>query len=145
MKTLHFEININASPEKVWKSIWDLESYKVWTKPFGEGSYYSAETFLDGSKIHFLGPSGDGMYSTIEKLDEPNFIALKHVGEIKNFEEQPLADQEWSNAIESYELKPIAEGTNLIVNVGTVEQYVDSMNTTFPLALNELKKLAETK
>lgn len=145
MKTLHFEINIHASPEKVWKSIWDLESYKVWTKPFGEGSYYKAETFLEGSKIHFLAPSGYGMNSIIEKLDEPYFIALKHVGEIKNFEEQPLEDHGWSNAIESYELKPIEEGTKLIVNVETVEQYVDSMNTTFPLALNELKKLAETE
>lgn len=145
MKTLQFETDITASPEKVWKSIWDLENYKIWTKPFGDGSYYQAETFSEGNKIHFLAPGGEGMYSIIEKLDEPNFIAIKHLGEIKNFEEQPLVDQQWSNAIESYELKPIDEGTKLIVNVDTVEQYVDSMNTTFPLALNELKKLAEKK
>ncbi len=145
MKTLHFEIDINASQEKVWKSIWDLENYKVWTKPFGEGSYYTAENFSEGNKIHFLAPGGYGMYSIIEKLDEPQFIAIKHLGEIKDFEEQPLEDQGWSNAIESYELKSIGEGTKLIVNVDTVEQYVDSMNKTFPLALNELKKLAETK
>lgn len=145
MKTLHFEININAGPEKVWKSIWDLDNYKVWTKPFGEGSYYKAENFSEGSKIHFLGPNGHGMNSIIEKLDEPNFIELKHLGEVKDFEEEPLEGQEWSNAIESYELKPIEEGTKLIVNVDTVEQYANSMNETFPMALNELKKLAETK
>lgn len=143
MKTLHFEININATPEKVWTSLWDLESYKIWTRPFGEGSYYKTENFSEGNKIHFLMPSGDGMYSIFEKIDEPRFIALKHVGEIKNFEEQPLKDQEWSNAMEVYELKPIEEGTKLIVNVDTVEQYVDSMNKTFPLALNAVKKLAE--
>jgi hypothetical protein len=144
MKTLHFEIIINAVPEKVWKSLWDLENYKIWTRPFGEGSYYKAENFLEGAKIHFLMPSGDGMYSILEKVDEPRFIALKHVGEIKNFEEQPLKDQEWSNAMEVYELKSIEEGTKLMVNVDTVEQYVDSMNETFPLALNAVKKLAET-
>lgn len=143
MKTLHFEININASPEKVWTSLWNLENYKIWTRPFGEGNYYKAENFSEGNKIHFLMPSGDGMYSILEKIDEPRFIALKHVGEIKNFEEQPLKDQEWSNAMEVYELKLIDEGTKLIVNVDTVEQYIDSMNKTFPLALNEVKKLAE--
>lgn len=144
MKTLHFEINIKARPARVWECLWDSESYKIWTKPFSEESYYKAENFAEGSKIHFLGPNGHGMNSIIEKLDEPKFIALKHLGEIKNFEEQPLEGQKWSNAIESYELTPIEDGTKLIVNVDTVEQYADSMNETFPMALNELKKLAET-
>lgn len=143
MKTLQFTITINASPEKVWKSLWDVESYKIWTSPFGEGSYYKTDSFSEGGKIQFLMPGGDGMYSILEKLDEPRFVALKHLGEIKKFKEQPFKELAWTNAMETYELTPVEEGTKLIVHVDTIEKYADSTNKTFPVALDALKKLAE--
>jgi len=51
------------------------------------------------------------------------------LGELKNFEEQPIDanTQEWTNALESYELKPLMNETELIVRVDTMEQYVDHM------------------
>lgn len=143
MKTLQFTVTINAAPEKVWKSLWDLESYKAWTSKFGEGSYYKTDSFSEGNKIHLLMPSGHGMYSVLDKVDEPRFLALRNVGEIKNFEEKPITDQSWTNAMETYELQPVGEGTKLIVNVDTVEEYIDSMNKSYPIALDKLKELAE--
>ncbi len=62
MKTLRFTLTINASPEKVWNALWDLENYKIWTNPFCEGSYYKTDHFSEGSKIHLLTTGGEGMY-----------------------------------------------------------------------------------
>jgi hypothetical protein len=145
MKTLVFKIIINASPEKAWQSLWQLENYKIWTNPFCEGSYYKTDSFTEGSKIHLLTPSGDGMYSVLDRVDENHFMAFKHLGEIKNFEEIPMTaeTESWSGAMETYTLNKTDSGTELIVNVDTLEKYIDFMNTTFPLALNELKRISE--
>jgi hypothetical protein len=145
MKTLSYKININATPEKVWQSLWQLENYKIWTNPFCEGSYYKTDSFTEGNKIHLLTPSGEGMYSILDRIDENHFMAFKHLGDIKNFEEIPLTNEtgNWSGAMETYTLNKTDNGTELTVNVDTIEKYIDFMNNTFPLALNELKRISE--
>ena len=145
METLNFTIQINATPEKVWNCLWDIENYKIWTNPFCKGSYYKTDSFKEGSKIHLLTPSGDGMYSILETVKENDFLAFKHLGDIKNFEEMPITGESetWTGAMETYTLKEIENGTELTVNVDTLESYVDFMKKTFPLALNELKRISE--
>lgn len=85
------------------------------------------------------------MCSILEKLVENEVLVFKHLGELTNFKEQPIDEktQGWTNALESYELKPLGNETELIVRVETMEQYVDHMNKTFPLALRELKRITE--
>lgn len=144
MKTLQFTININASPQKVWTCLWEIENYKKWTSAFIEGSYYKTDSFTEGNKIHLLAPNGEGMYSLLEKIEEPNFLAFKHLGELKNFEEQVNTNPNWTNAIESYRLLSSENGTLLKVEVDTLEEYVDFMNKLFPIALQKLKALAES-
>ncbi len=145
MQNLRFKISINAPAEKVWKCLWELENYTKWNSVFGSGNYYKTDSFLQGNKIHLLTPGGDGMYSILEKIVENELLVFKHLGELQNFEEQPIDEntQEWTNALESYELKSLGKETELTVQVETVEQYVDHMNKTFPMALQDLKKLAE--
>jgi hypothetical protein len=145
MKTLVFKININATPDTVWQSLCQSENYKIWTNPFCEGSYYKTDNFSEGSKIHFLTPSGEGMYSIIDHIEENRFLAFKHLGDIKNFEETPMTTEteSWSGAMETYTLNKTNNGTELTVNVDTIEKYIDFMNNTFPLALNELKRISE--
>lgn len=144
MKTLQFTININASPQKVWTCLWEIENYKKWTSAFIEGSYYKTDSFTEGNKIHLLAPNGEGMYSLLEKIEELNFLAFKHLGELKNFEEQVNTNPNWTNAIESYRLLSSENGTLLKVEVDTLEEYVDFMNKLFPIALQKLKALAES-
>lgn len=145
METLNFTIQIDATAETVWNCLWELENYKIWTNPFCEGSYYKTDSFTQGSKIHLLTPSGEGMYSVLETVKENSFLAFKHLGDIKNFEEMPIVgdSETWTGAMESYTLKEIESGTVLTVNVDTLESYVDFMKKTFPLALNELKRISE--
>lgn len=145
MQTLSYSIRVGATPGRVWHCLWQPENYKAWTRIFSEGSYYRTDRFAEGSRIHFLTPAGEGMYSLIDKLEENRYMAFRHLGWISNFEEQPIdqAAEAWTNAMETYRLTESDGGTELIVHVDTVEEYVDHMNRKFPMALEELKRLAE--
>lgn len=144
MKKLVYNIQINASPEKVWNALWDLENYKKWTHVFCPGTYYKTNILVKGSSVHFLNESGSGMYSEVDEMIPNQLMSFRHIGEIEDFKEKPIKDQPWSNAIEKYELLSNTEGTLLRVSADTVEEYIDYMNTNFPKALEELKKIAES-
>jgi hypothetical protein len=139
MQNLELNIQIDSTPEKVWKCLWELENYKIWTNVFCEGSYYKVNDFKQGNKIHLLTPSGEGMYSIIDALEENKLLIFKHLGKLFNFEELPLPF--WTNALESYQLIPNENGVQLKVNVDTLDEYVDFMQETFQLALLKLKEL----
>lgn len=147
MQTLLFSTQIAASPEQVWKSLWESENYQAWTSVFCEGSHYKTDSFTEGSRIHLLAPNGEGMYSILDKIIENQFLAFRHLGVMKDFEEVPPNDetQAWENAIESYELKAEHNGTGLYVRVDTLPEYVNHMNQTFPRALAKLKEMAESR
>lgn len=147
MKKLEFTTHIHASPERVWKCLWDPEDYKIWTNPFYEGSYYRTDGFKEGNKIHFLTPMGDGLCSIFTSIVENKHLAIKHMGEIKNYEEMPITDEtkSWAGGVETYTLRPVEGGTEVLVTTDTLEEYIDFMNTTYPRALSTLKRISEQK
>lgn len=53
MTTLTYSIEINATPEKIWQTLWDEESYKVWTHVFSQGSYYKISDFKKEIRFTF--------------------------------------------------------------------------------------------
>ena len=63
MEKIHFNTRINAPKEKVWKVLWDDESYRQWTTAFSEGSYAVTDNWRQRTEVKFLGPSGEGMIS----------------------------------------------------------------------------------
>jgi hypothetical protein len=144
MEKLHFTININASKEKVWDCLWQDENYRKWTSAFFEGSY-AVSDWKEGSKILFLSPSGEGMYSTIEKLAPYQLMTFKHNGVVKEGKEQPLDEEtkKWTGAIETYTLKESNNQTELTVDVDITEDHEDYFQKAFPKALGIVKELAE--
>ena len=66
METLKFHSTINAPKEKVWATLWNDNTYRQWTSVFSEGSYAESD-WNEGSKILFLSPKGEGMFSVIDK------------------------------------------------------------------------------
>lgn len=145
IKKLVFKIDIKASKEKVWKTLWGKESYTLWTKAFTEGTYYEGD-LTQGNRVHLLTPSGEGMYSDIEIRKENELLIFKHIGIMKDRKELPLdaETERWTGCFESYRLKETDGTTQLIVEVDSIENYVDWMNKSFPLALQELKTISET-
>lgn len=145
MKTLQFTIKIDASPETVWKGLFEPENYTTWTSIFTKGSFYKTESFTEGSRIHLLTPEGEGMYSILDRIEENHYLAFRHLGLVSNFEEQPLdeATKSWTNSLETYRLTAVEGGTHLEVNVDTADEYMEYMNDKFPAALAALKELCE--
>ena len=141
---LIFQIDIQAEPKKIWKALWDKENYTTWCNAFCEGTYYESE-FNEGDRIHFIAPNGDGMYADIEEKIENEYIAFCHLGELKNYEEQPLNDEtmEWTGATEDYRIIPKDNFNTLEVTIDTMENYLEYFKTHFPKGLEKVKEIAE--
>lgn len=144
MKQLQFKIDINASANQVWEALWEDDNYRKWVSIFCEGSYAISD-WQKGGKIHFLGPNGDGMYSTITELIPNEKMFFTHLGEIKNNEEQPISEETktWSGARENYTIKENNTTTTLMVTMDIVESHLDYFEDAFPKGLAIVKQLAE--
>ena len=139
MTTLNFSVHIKAPKEVVWNKLWNDDTYRYWTSVFMEGSYAESD-WKEGSRIRFLTPAGEGMYSVIEKLEPNRVMTFKHLGEIKGGKEEP---KDWGGARESYELLPTQDGTELKVRLDTTEDYQKYFNDVFPKALEKVRELSE--
>lgn len=72
--------------------LWNDETYRIWTEAFYAGSY-AVSKWKEGDKIQFLSPDGSGMYSKIVENKSNMLMSFKHIGNIKNFEEQPIDEE----------------------------------------------------
>ena len=137
-------MKIKAPKEKVWKVLWDDATYRKWTNSFSEGSY-AVSDWKEGSKILFLGPSGEGMFSTIAKKKDNEFMSFKHLGMAKDGKEQPETEEskKWSGAMENYTLSENSGVTELKVSVDIAEEHEQFFNEAFPKAMESVKSLSE--
>ena len=144
IRKLVYEVEINASAAKVWKMLWDKENYTRWAEPFSKGTYYTGE-LKAGQRVHFLIPSGDGMYSDIAFCEENKLMMIKHIGFIKDLKELPpdAETQRWTGCFETYKLNGKDGKTHVRVEADAVVNDAAYMQKTFPVALNKLKELAE--
>jgi uncharacterized protein YndB with AHSA1/START domain len=147
MNSLHFSITIRAPKAKVWNTMLQAETYRIWTAEFGEGGYYEG-SWDQGERIRFLGPGGkEGMTSVIAENKPYQFISIRHLGIIKNGmddTESPEA-KAWSGVYENYTFAERGGVTDLKVEMsaipGEFEQY---MADAWPRALAKLKAICET-
>ena len=146
MKPMLFSITIRATKERVWNTMLQQETYRIWTAEFGEGSYYEG-SWEQGKKIRFLGPDGSGGMTSVIAENKPyQFISIKHLGIVKNGiddTESPEA-KAWSTAYENYTFAERGGSTELKVELSAIpaefEQY---MSEAWPRALAKLKALCE--
>ncbi len=147
METLSYEIEINASPQKVWDILWNRDTYAEWTQFFGSGSEMKSDWKV-GGKTYFLNGEGEGMVSTIDSLDEPHQIIFKHLGMVDkegNEDTRSKEVMEWSGCFEKYILIDLDGKTKLHAEVQTEKDWEEHMNTGFTKGLEIVKNLAENK
>lgn len=144
MKRLKFSIDIHASKQKIWDTLWDDATYRKWTSAFSEGSY-AVSDWKEGDKILFLGSTGEGMYSIINSNINNEFMSFKHLGVVKDGIEQPLDEEtkKWSGATENYALIENGDLTTLNVELDSTDEHYDYFEKTFPKALAIVKEIAE--
>jgi len=144
MKKTNFSIKIKAPREKVWKVLWNDQTYRMWTSVFSEGSY-AVSDWKEGGKILFLSAEGDGMFSTIAKNVPNSLMSFKHLGVVKKGKEEPVDEEtkKWSGAEENYLLQENDGETELKVDMDTTDDFLQYFNDTFPKALEKVKTLSE--
>jgi hypothetical protein len=143
MKTLKFSVHIGAPREIVWNVLWNDESYKKWTSVFSEGSY-AVSDWKEGSKILFLSPNGEGMNSMIARKIPNEFMSFRHMGMYNGGAgESPSESPDWAGSLENYYLHEEDGITQLRVELETTDETVKYFEGTFPLALKQVKELAE--
>lgn len=144
MEKLKFKTLINATPEKIWKVLWNDDTYRKWTSAFAEGSY--AETdWKQGSKVLFLDGEGRGMVSRIAENRPNEYMSIEHLGEVKDGVEDTSSDKikEWAGAHENYTLKKVNGKTELSIDMDITEEYKDMFSQMWPKALENVKNLSE--
>jgi hypothetical protein len=141
MEKLSFEIEINATPEKVWDVLWGDITYRQWTTAFTEGSFYMG-TLAEGSIVKFFDPKNNGMFSRVEKNISHQEMKFLHLGEIYDGVEAP---QDWGEATETYILEEDDEGTKLKIEIQTPSEFKEFFEEKFPNALQIIKNLSENQ
>ena len=146
MERLQFKTRIAAPKEKVWRILWDDETYGQWTAPFCEGSRAQTD-WQEGSKVLFLAPNNEGLSSIIEKRIDNQFMSFSHKGVVKDGIEDfsPEVTKEWAGGIENYTLTEKDGHTELTVDIDITPQHKEYFLTTWPKAFDVLKELAEEK
>jgi uncharacterized protein YndB with AHSA1/START domain len=148
MDKLHFSIVINAAKEKVWHTMLDEDTYRVWTEIFMPGSYYIGD-WNKGSKILFVAPgkTGEisGMVSRIKENRKYKHISIEHMGLVENGKEDVTSEavKSWAGAFENYTFRERNGKTEVIVDTDTDDKYKEMFQSTWPKALQKLKELAE--
>ncbi|SMO53837.1 SRPBCC family protein [Solitalea koreensis] len=145
MEKIKFSISINAPKEKVWKVLWDDATYRKWTSAFAEGSH-AVTDWKEGSKVLFLDGKGSGMVSKVA-MNKPNeYMSFEHLGIIKNGVEDTDSEEvkAWAGALENYTLIEADGLTSLAVDMDSNEEYKSYFMETWPNALEQIKRLAES-
>ena len=148
MEKLNFSASINATKEKVWDILWSDAGYRAWTSAFCEGSYAKTDNWKEGTKVLFLDPKGSGMVSTVAANKPNEFMSFKHLGEVKEGVEDTTSEKVkvWTGATENYTLNERNGKTELLIEMkmdGVSDGFKDYFTKTWPIALENLKQLAE--
>jgi uncharacterized protein YndB with AHSA1/START domain len=145
---MHFEIYIDANPEKVYSIMLDKKYYPEWTSEFNTASRYEG-SWQKNSVIRFLGTDRDGntggMISRISDVVPGHFISIEHVGIIQDGNEITSGPEveNWAGAMEKYSFLKHENGTLLSVDADTNEDFRDYFINTWPKALHKLKTICE--
>jgi hypothetical protein len=147
-ETLHFEVRINASKEKVYNTMLDEKYYTQWTSAFNPGSSFRG-SWEKGSRIEFLGQDGKGeiggMISMIRENQPFRFVSIEHIGIIENGKEIMDSEQalSWSGAMENYTFRDENKSTLLLIDIDILREFRSFMVEAWPRALKALKEICE--
>ncbi len=143
MKKLTFSVQINASKDKVWDTLWNNKTFREWAGIIDPGTYMVGE-LNKGSQIQFISSeNGYGVTSKVEKVDAGSYLLLRHQADTKDRGESER-DDEWTGGTESYSLEELGGITTLTVIFDVPEELEGIFMDRYPKALQKVKELAQT-
>ncbi|MPT33387.1 MAG: SRPBCC domain-containing protein [Chryseobacterium sp.] len=145
MEKLKYQIEIDASPEKVWDVLWNEKTYSQWTYYFSPDSNMVTDWEV-GGKTYFTDSSRkNGVVSTIERIEEPKHLIFKHLGELHNGVEDVDSEKvkAWNGSLEAYYLEEDNGKTTLKVEVDSNDEFKEMFDNGFRKGLEVIKDLSE--
>ncbi len=144
-----YMITINAPKDKVWKTMLDEATFREWASAFNPGTYFEG-SWEKGREIRFLGPDPEtgklaGMVSRIHDHRPQEFVSIEHVGFIEDGKVDTTSElvKQWAPAYENYTFRESKGGTEVLVDIDVLEDYLSFYEDAWPKALQKLKALAE--
>ncbi len=144
MNKLQFSIEINATKERVWDTLWQDETFREWASIIDPETYMVGD-LQEGNEIEFISSaSGYGVTSRVEKLVVGEFLLLRHRADTQE-EGKREREKEWTGGEESYSLAEKDGTTTLTVAFDVPPGLEELFKVTYPKALERVKALAERK
>ncbi len=138
IKTIDQKIEINAPADKVWKVLWNRDSYEEWTSAYSQGSHYTGEIEA-GNVIQFLSADKTGMQSKVIRKVDNREMVFEHTHEILNGE----LGNKLGNLEESYLLGENEGKTTLHIKSDMPTEYFTAIDEATKDALKIIKDLSE--
>lgn len=149
MAKLRFSILIHAPRSKVWSTMLDDATYRVWSAAFSPGSHYVGD-WSQGGKILFLGPDPNtgklgGMVSRIAENRLHEYLSIEHLGLVADGQEDTTSEdvKAWAGSHENYTFKDAQGATEVLVDLDITDEFKEMFEGLWPKALQTLKELAE--
>lgn len=145
---LHYQTQINASPEKVYTTMLGKDTYPVWTEIFNPTSRFEGD-WSTGSRMHFFGTDeqGDvgGMVSNIQENRPGQYVSIEHIGIWHKGQEVTTGPdvEAWAGSHENYTFTPEGDGTLLDIHIDIAPGYTEYFDIHWPKALSKLKEICE--
>jgi uncharacterized protein YndB with AHSA1/START domain len=144
MKTLEYQIQINAPAEKVWNTMLQPVTYQQWTQVSWPGSLYKGK-WEEGEEIRFISANGSGMLAIIRKLTPYQYLSAEHMAVLLpgGIEDKTEAVKIWIGTMENYIFTASGKTTLLKIEIIANPACEEMFNDGWPKALVKLKEICE--
>ncbi len=142
MKQMQFLIEINATKERVWDTLWQDETFRQWAGIIDPETYMAGE-LQEGNEVQFISAeNGYGVTSLVETLVPGEFLLFRHQADTQKNGQQER-EKEWTGGAESYSLTEKDGATTLTAAFDVPSEMEDYFKVNYPKALERVKTLAE--
>src|SRR5579872_2945806 len=95
MKKMQFSIEIHATRERVWDTLWQDETFRQWASII-DPETYMVGNLKEGNIVQFISSaSGYGVTSLVKKLTPGEFLLLSHRADTQK-EGKQEREKEWT-------------------------------------------------
>jgi uncharacterized protein YndB with AHSA1/START domain len=143
MKEMQFTVEISATKEKVWDTLWQDETFREWAGIIDPGTHMVGG-LKEGNELQFISGNGYGVTSLVEKLTANEFLLLRHSADTQD-EGKREREKEWTGGAESYSLSEKDSTTTLTTTFDVPPEMEEYFKVNYPKALERVKVLAERR
>jgi uncharacterized protein YndB with AHSA1/START domain len=144
MKEMQFSIEIHATKERVWDTLWQDETFREWASIIDPGTYMIGD-LKEGNEVQFISSAnGYGVTSSVEKIVAGELLLLRHRADTQENGKRERG-KEWAGGEESYSLVEKDGTTTLTVAFDVPPEMEEYFKVNYPKALERVKTLAERK